>query len=159
MKKWIFSLLTAVTVLFLPIMASANMVWPSLYIEETLLSPYIIGAGLVIEFLFIKFFLKFSLKKSVLADLGMNICSTLIGIAAIPISGIVAEIILIPLRNGTFDISHWIASYIFAVLCNVLIEGLFLKIAFKLNFKKNFLWLTAANALSVVLAAVFMRPY
>lgn len=133
-----------------PISASANVVWPSLYIAEGMLVWYVILAGLVIEFLFIKIFLKTSFLKAGLASVTMNLISALIGIFLIPISGLLAEVLLIPTNTPTFHISHWILSYILAVLSNVLTEGLAIRVIYKI--KKAFWWLTLANAITVLLS-------
>lgn len=149
----------AIFLLLSPVSASANMVWPSLYIEEGMLAWYVIVAGIVIEFLFTKIFAKQTWVKSAIISVVMNAVSTIAGLIMIPLSGIVAEIIMIPFGGGTFQPSHWVAAYIMAVLCNVFIEGLTVKLIFKLNFKKSFLWLLAANALSVGIALCFMPSY
>ena len=138
--------------IFFPVTVSANIVWPSLYILEGLMSWYIILAGLVIEILFIKTIVKAKWGKTILMAVSMNIVSALVGLFIIPFSGLLAEFAMAPFDNTTFATSHWIVSYILAVLSNVVIEGLFLKWVFKLSFKKNFKWLLIANALSVVLA-------
>jgi hypothetical protein len=88
----------------------------------------------------------------------MNIISTVVGIIAIPLTGILGEIIFIPINKifniGTFHISHWILAFIFAVLCNTVIEGLSLKLIFKKVFTKLFLWLFCANIISVLLCVL-----
>ncbi len=139
----------AVCLAVMPTVVYANIVWPSLYIVQGLLSWYIILAGLIIEFGFIKFFAKQDWLKSALISLVMNVISAAVGFLLIPISGLVTELLLAPFDGGTFQLSHWIVSYVFAVLCNVLIEGLSIKWIFKI--RKSFWWLFSANAISVVL--------
>lgn len=157
MKRNCFFALTALLIM-LPVAVSANVIWPSLYIVEKLVVWYVILTGLVIEFLFIKLVLKESVLKTALMAVGMNAASAVIGLFAIPVSGLLVEILFIPFKTGTFHISHWIASYVMAVLCNVLFEGGFLKLVFKKSFRKNAKWLFAANALSVICAIVIMGP-
>ncbi len=152
--------ITAMTLLFiaLPTVVSANVVWPSLYIVTGIMSWYIILAGLITEVLFIRFIVKPTWVKSIIMAVGMNIASAVIGIFLIPFTGLVAALVygLMPFAGGTFDLVLWGMSYVLAVLSNVLIEGLFLKLVFKLRFKKNFLWLLIANALSVILAILVL---
>lgn len=149
-KLRLTSALTILLALF-PCVAQANMVWPSLYIFSGMLSWYIIVAGLIVETLFVKFILKLSWVKSTVMSVGMNLASAVLGFVAIPLSGILVEIILLPLGGGTFNPLHWIGAYAMAILCNVLIEGNFLKFVFKLNFKENFKWLFIANSISIIL--------
>ena len=146
-KKSFFVLL--ICFILMPITASANVVWPSLYIAEGLRSWYIILSGLIIEFAFIKFFAKQTWLEAALISFVMNTISTVVGIILIPASGLLGEIMLIPFGKGTFALSHWVLSYILAVLGNVLIEGLSVRYIFKI--KKAFWWLLFANAISVVI--------
>ncbi len=80
----------------------------------------------------------------------MNLTSTILGVVAIPLSGFIGEILMIPFGTGTFHPTHWLMSYVFAVFSNVLIEGFTVKIIFKHSFKKMFWWLFVANAISVI---------
>jgi hypothetical protein len=88
----------------------------------------------------------------------MNVISTLVGIIAIPLTGILGEIIFFRIdeifKIGSFHISHWILDFILTVLCNTIIEGLSLKLIFKKTFKKIFLWLFCANIISVLICAL-----
>lgn len=130
-----------ISLLLMPIYVSANMVWPSLYIAEGMRSWYVILIGLAIEVVFVKWFLKEPFYKSVLIAFIMNLVSTVLGVFVIPLSGLIGEILMIPFRTGTFDPTHWLISYVFAVISNALIEGLTVKIIFKYQFKKMFWWL------------------
>ena len=136
----------------------ANMIWPSLYIAESMLTWWIILFGIIIEFIFVKIFIKDNYFKSAIMTVVMNTFSAIIGIVMIPISGLIGEIILIPIdlifALGTFSLPHIIFSYLMAALCNVLIEGLVLKIIFKKEFKKIFLWLYIANVISVAISII-----
>lgn len=49
----------------LPLFASANMIWPSIYIVEQYYSWYIIFVGLLIEIVAAHLFLKTDWKKSI----------------------------------------------------------------------------------------------
>lgn len=160
MKNEKLRFIAAMTLLFiaLPTAASANIVWPSLYIVSGMMKWYIILAGLVIELLFVKFVLKPTWVKSIVMAVGMNVASAVLGMFFIPFTGLVAALLygLMPFAGGTFDWIVWGMSYILAVLSNVVIEGLFLKLVFKLEFKKNFRWILVANALSVILAILVL---
>lgn len=157
MKKenYQFTILLTILLIFVPTIVMANLVWPSLYIAEGMHSWYIIALGLVIEFIFIKIYAKQSLKKSALISICINAVSSVIGIIAIPLSGIFTEFVM---AYNTFHISHWIADCILAVLCNVIFEGLTLKLVFKLGFKKNLWWLAAANLITVVISMISLLP-
>ncbi len=150
-----YSLFCLILFLLMPVSASANLVWPSLYIAEGMRSWYVILIGLVIEMFFVNRFLKETFLKSGLIAFVMNLASTVLGIVAIPLSGFIGEILMVPFGTGTFHPTHWLMSYIFAILSNVLIEGLTIKYIFKYKFKKIFLWLCVANALSVIICILF----
>ena len=147
------------SIFLMPVYASANMVWPSLYIAEGMRSWYVILTGLAAEIVFVKYFLKESLLKSALIAFIMNLVSTAFGIFLIPLSGFIGELLITPFVYDTFHPTHWLMSYALAVLTNVLIEGFTVKIIFKHKFKKMFWWLCAANAVSVIICALFHGLY
>lgn len=147
--------LLSVLFLAVPFMANANLIWPSLYIVQQYYCWYIILAGLIIETVSCHIFAKATWKKSFIMMLTTNAISAIVGVLAIPISGIAVEILTIPLAPfnvGTFDLSHWILDYILAVLTNTCIEDWALQRIFKLQFKSNFWWLFGANAISVIIS-------
>lgn len=143
------SIILSICLMLMPVTASANMVWPSLYIVKGLNSWYIILCGLITEFVFIKIFAKQTWLKAAVISFVMNVISALAGLILIPVSGIIGELILLPFGGGTFALSHWILSYILAVFSNVMLEGLSIRYIFKL--KKVFWWLLLANAISVII--------
>lgn len=149
MKKLLFLLF-----LFVPLIASANVVWPSLYILSQVYCWYVIVFGLVVEFFAVKFFGKASWGRSAVIVAVMNAVSALVGWVLIPISGILTEILLFPFEQGTFHLSHWIVDYVFVALVNTCIEGLSIKWIFKYSFKRVFWWLLAANAVSVAFSVL-----
>lgn len=144
--------LLCATFLAIPFMASANLVWPSIYIVQSYYSWYIILSGLLIETIAAHIFLKTDWLKSFGLMLATNAISALLGLLLIPASGLIVEILTIPFGGGTFAISHWILDYICVVLVNTCVEGLALKWIFKYPFKPNFLWLFGANLISVILS-------
>jgi len=76
--------------------------------------------------------------KSLYISLAANGVSTIIGMALIPIMGLVWEIILLQiefkLKIDTGHILHWIWAYILAVFINTYVEVLVVKLFF---FEKN----------------------
>ena len=148
----------------IPTVAFANVVWPTLYIVTGIMSWYIILTGLIIEFLFIKYKFRAKFLRAALMAISMNLASAIIGLILIPASGFITAIavglsdallIKIPIENIN-GIVLWTLSYIVTILCNVLIEGLALKLVFKKRFRRNFGWLFIANALSVLLAILIL---
>ncbi len=139
-----------------PLVAKANLIWPSIYIVAHYYVWYIIIAGLLIEFFAVKWFTESSWKRSLVMTLVMNLMSAIIGVIIIPISGVIVEFILMPFGGGTFSLSHWIIDYVFAVACNTLIEGLSLKWFFKCSLKETFFWLLIANAISIIISLLSM---
>ncbi len=149
MKKSLLLLFLSV-----PLIASANVVWPSLYILSQVYCWYVMVLGLVVEFFAVKFLGKASWGKSAVIVAVMNAISALVGWILIPISGILTEFLLFPFEQGTFHLSHWIVDYVFVALVNTCIEGLSMKWIFKYSFKRVFWWLFAANAVSVALSVL-----
>ena len=138
----------------------ANVVWPALYLEQRSLSWWIILTGLIIEFVFIKLITKYSLLKSAVIDISMNLASSLLGLLLIPIAGIAWEffpgIVLYKYFNiGTFNPGTWTATFIFATLINAFIEKLVVEKIFKFKFSRSGFWLLVCiNAITVGLAYI-----
>lgn len=143
-----------------PFVASANIIWPSLFIVEQYYVWYVILAGLVIETIAARLFLKTSLLKSFFMMIVTNLISGLLGYILIPVSGLLTELLMFPCGTGTFSIFNWILDYLFAIAANTLVEGLALKLIFKYPLKHNLLWLFGANAISIIICIfVPVRPY
>ena len=96
-----------------PLIVSANVVWPSLYILSQVYCWYVIVLGLVVEFFAVRFFGKASWGKAAVVTVVMNAISALVGWVLIPVSGILTEFLLLPFAPGTFQLSHWIGSNVF----------------------------------------------
>ncbi len=154
-EKARYGLFCLIALLLMPISVTANIVWPSLYIAEGMRSWYVILIGLLIEIVFVKHFLKQRYLKAVFIAFLMNLVSTILGVIAIPLSGLIGEILLIPFGTGTFHSTHWLLSYIFAILSNVFLEGFVVKLVFKFEFQKMFWWLCVANAMSIIICILF----
>ena len=153
MKKFLFALLF---IILFSTPAFADVVWPSLYIAVGMLSVYVIIAGLLIEWLFVKYFTDTNWLKAGLVAFGMNLITCLLGIILIPISGLLVEFIMYPVSPATFHWSHWLMSYLVIILMNTLIEGLVIKLALKQKFKSVFWWLFGANTISVLICILYM---
>jgi hypothetical protein len=136
----------------------ADVVWPALFLEERLLSLWVILSGLIVEYFFVRRITQLGVKKSIIADVAMNAASTLLGIVLIPVAGLAWEvfpgIILFKWFNlGTFNPFTWIATFCFAVLINAALETFVLAKIFKQKMgKRGFLWLCLANAITVGIA-------
>jgi hypothetical protein len=139
-------------------MLFADLVWPALFLEGRLLTWWAIGAGLIAEFLVLRFWLKLSLEVAVVADIVMNVVSTIAGIVLIPAAGVAWEYFpgqfLNSLLNvGTFNPLAWTVTCLFAALLNSLIEGTVLRSVFGIEFRKMvFVALFVGNTVSVALA-------
>lgn len=149
LRKWLVSLLMVI-----PLIAKANLIWPSLFFVETYYSWYVILAGLLVETIAARIFLKTGWLRSLGVMLSVNAISAVLGILLIPLSGVLVEVLMLPFGGGTFDISHWILDYVFAALANTCVEGLSMKLIFKYPFKKVFWWLLAANSVSIIICCV-----
>lgn len=157
-KKTIkFGFMCLITLLLMPIHASAyDMIMPSFDFLEAMLTWHIILIGLAVEIVFVKCFLKETLLKSVLIAFLMNVVSTVLGIVAIPLSGLIGELLLF--MFPTYHISHWILSFLFAAVLNATFEALTAKLIFKYKFKELFSWLCLTNAIFFIVC-FFFNPY
>jgi len=149
LKKLLF-LFLLLTIFSTP--AFADVVWPSLYITSGMCSIKVIIVGIIIELFFVKYFTKTSWLKSSIVTLIMNAVSCLLGIILIPISGLFVELFS---PYNTFHWTHWLMSYILAIVINTLIEGLIIKLALKLKIESIVLWLFIANAISILICILF----
>lgn len=143
----------------------ANVIWPAAFLESRLLSLWIISAGLLIEYFFVRSVTPLGAWRSALADVAMNTASTLLGIILIPLAGIAWEffpgLLLYKWFNlGTFNPGTWGATFCMAVLINAVLEMAVLRIGFHQTFGKGlFGWLCLANAFSVGLALASLLIY
>lgn len=143
----------------------ADVVWPAIFLENRMMSWWAILFGLLIEYLFIRFLLKTSIRQSIIITTIMNVISCLLGIIVIPLSGMAWEIfpgILIYkiFHIGTFNPGTWIATFIMSVVINGGIETCVITKVFKRKIgKKGFWLLCAVNALSIGLAFISLLLY
>jgi hypothetical protein len=136
-----------------------DVVWPALFLEDRLLSVWVIVAGLLIEYFFVWRITSLGAVRAIWANLAMNAASTLLGIVLLPFTGLL--IALFPGELiGTFNPITWGLTFLLAVFLNTWIEYLVLWKAFKQDLSKRKFWLLAlANALSVGFAFVTFLIY
>ncbi|MBO7611206.1 MAG: hypothetical protein J6T23_03240 [Elusimicrobia bacterium] len=149
-------------IIFISLPVNADLIWPSLYIAQGMLSIKVILLGLIVEFFFVKFFTKVNWKKALIVTFLMNLITTILGMIFIPLSGLGSEIVFDFVFHaydkfgiGTFHWSHWLVAYLLVILINTLIEGLFIKLTLKIKLLKTFWWLMTANAISVFICFLF----
>jgi hypothetical protein len=136
----------------------ADVVWPALLLEGRILTWWAILAGLIVEFFFLLRITNLHPWRALLADLAMNLASTLMGVFLIPLAGLLWEFvpgtIIYPVFDiGTFNPFTWTATLVMASIINAVVERLVLGGVFKQPVRKRAFWLlTAANAVSVALA-------
>lgn len=146
--------------------ATADVVWPALYLETRLFSWWAIGVGLVAEYLFVRWLFRLSIQRSAIATLAANGVSAIAGILLIPLAGVIWElfpgsIYMRVLHWGTFNPITWAATFVLACLINTFIEAtVYIRGCKLLVRRREFWWLFVANAVSVGLAFItlFLVP-
>lgn len=160
LKEPLLRKLLVATLLAVPAVAYANLVWPALYLETRLFSWWAISVGLVIEYLFVRRLFSLAPSRAAIADIAANTGSAIVGVVLLPIGGIAWELFPASIYNsvlgwGTFNPITWAGTFFLACVINAVLEGLVYKIVFKLDFKignEKFWWLVLANAFSVSIA-------
>ena len=140
------------------ILSLADVVWPSMVLLNGLWTWWVILAGLLIELVFLRLITDLTFKRLLLADLLMNLASSLCGAIPIIIGGL-GESLLSGLtierylHLGTFNPYSWAGTFLVAVLVNTAIEALVIVSAFRQRLKWwGYFLLGMANACSVGLA-------
>jgi|SRR5579871_4513653 len=137
-----------------------DMVWPALYVSATFWKFWFLVIGtIVIELFVIKYFLKFSWKKSFFISLIGNCVSGFIGTFLMTFAMIFWHLIADRLLNGTFNNTNWVATYILMCLGSVFLETLAIKLIYKIPIKKLFLPMLTGNLLSYIFIAYFMANH
>jgi hypothetical protein len=149
-----------------PVPALADVVWPALYLETRIFTWWAIVIGLLVEYLFVRWFFPLSPQRAAFATLAANAASTLAGVPLIPLAGLLWA--LFPgtiytewLGWGTFNPISWGAAFGLACGLNVAIESLVFKRFFQCRLRwRAWLGLGIANSLSVgvALASLFIVP-
>ena len=144
----------------------ADMVWLALVLEERILSVIPITAGLVVEWLALRFGgFGLTWKKAALVAVVMNAVSTGVGMFLIPALGFAWEYfpgsVLYRIFNvGTFNPGTWAATFLIAVLATTAIEAVVVRWGFKVLLGRRRVWiLCAANCVSVAIAFASLWIY
>lgn len=135
-----------------------------MYVAIGMASLPVILAGLVIEIFFVKYFTKVEWTKATSVAFLMNLVSCVIGLFTNTFSGLfwdkVLHYIFFDRRitsNWKIYENHWELHYITIVLINTLIEGGVVRLTLKLKLKNTFWWLFFANAISVIICAIYVH--
>lgn len=144
----------------------ADIVWPSLLLGGRLFTWWIIGTGLVVEFIFVLWLTRSAPLRAVVMTVTMNAVSAGIGLIGIPLSGLLWELIacisILPLFHwGTFNPVTWFVSCVLAAMLNTVIETACLRFLFKVEWTRRlFWWLAFANFVTVgiALVSIMMSP-
>jgi hypothetical protein len=151
--RLLFSLLL---ILSFAVPAYADIIWPSFILEQHLLSIYPIILGLIVEYLFLRYYFKMNIKRAILADLAMNAASVCIGIILIPLSGLAWGYfpgLIFGNLFGMRNMEEWIVTFLMATFINAGIESFVVQRGFKVTVGvKGFIILSVANAISVGIA-------
>lgn len=135
-----------------------NMVWPAIYIaDEVSKFWFLIFATILIEIFTIKYLMKITWIKSLIASIIGNLLSGFIGTTIMMFAMIIWHFFfdwILP--HATFDIFNWIMSYILMCFGSVLIEVIVIRFIYKLNFKKLFIAMLVGNVMSYSFIAVVM---
>lgn len=141
------------------------MVWPALYLISRMATWWAIVAGLLIEYVVIRYAFSLPPRKAFAADIAANAASSLAGLALIPIAGIAWEfgpgLAMYHFVNvGTFNPVTWAATLIMAALINAAVEMAVLRFFRVLATKRTFWILTLANSATVAIAfgSIFIVP-
>lgn len=133
----------------------SNVIWPALYIAETLLKFwFLIIMTIVVEMFVLKYALGYSYLKSFVASLIGNLVSGLVG-TYLMVFGMLGWHFIFDqiLFNSTFNIVNWVASYVLMCLGSVAIETLIIKLIYKEKFKTLFKPLLIGNMLTYIIIA------
>ena len=137
-----------------------DMVWPALYVSQTFEKFWFLIFGtIVIELCTIKYFLKFSWKKSVFISVIGNCVSGIIGTNVMVFGMLFWHLIADNFLPGTFNTTNWIATYVLMCLGSVFLETLTIKMLYKEPIKKLFLPMLLGNLLSYIFIAYFMATH
>ncbi len=118
-------------------MPLANLLWPSLLLQNSTATTISIVVALAVEGFFLWRVTQFPFLKVVLATLSMNILSTLIGFAGTTVmEGWIAAATdsTLPylLTWGGFNGPFWITSLVLFALVDSALEGTFVRLVFKI---------------------------
>jgi len=135
-----------------------DMVWPALYVSQSLYKFWFLVFGtIILEAFVIRYFLKFSWTKSVIASSIGNSVSGFVGTFVMMWAMLFWDLLadnFVP--YGTFGMINWIVTYILMCLGSVFLETLTIKIIYKEKIKRLFLPMMTGNFLSYAFIAIVM---
>lgn len=144
----------------LPGVAYADMVWPALIVTRQLVSAPVIALSLVLEAFTLWRFFGLTLPRSLWVSLVVNLVSALVGLALLPLSGVIWEFFPILTFNAlglwtlsTFNPLTWAMTFPIAVLITSCIELASLRRFYGLaaDRRQKAAWVIA-NMLTIALA-------
>lgn len=134
-----------------------NLIWPAIYISQTFYEFwFLVIMTIIIETFAVKYYLKYTWKKSALVSLIGNIISGIIGTFLMKWGILLWHLVADMLLGGTFSFVNWIATFTLMCLGSVLLECIAIKIIFKETIKRLFFPLLLGNLLTYIIIAVFM---
>jgi len=160
-------MLSAYTLLLISSAVYADMVWPALVLEQRILSILPITAGLIVEWLVLRFGgFGLSWKKAAIVDVTMNAVSTVAGIVVIPVLGLAWEFfpgsVLYKHYNlGTFNPGTWAATFVMAVLATTGVEAGVVRWGFKIPLGRRGFWilcLANCGSVGIAYASLWIHP-
>jgi hypothetical protein len=135
-----------------------DMVWPAIYVSESLSKFWFLVIGtIILELFVIKYFLKFSWTKSFIASVVGNCVSGFVGTFVMVWAMLFWHLLadrFVP--HATFDIINWVATYVLMCLGSVFLETLTISIIYKEKIKRLFLPMLTGNFLSYAFIAFVM---
>lgn len=145
----------------LPSSLLANVIWPALELTSGLMTWWVIAAGHVVEWPFVRVASGRGWGWSAAMTAVMNLVSAGLGLFLIPISGVLLEIVASLSWNnrpgwGTYNPVTWVLTFVLAAAVNAGIETACLKGARVTRLRRAFWLLLLANAVSVWLAVAFV---
>jgi len=161
MDRYIAACLKRITITCLIIimlaqsLAYANMVWPGAYMVNGIIKYYIVIINAILTFAFVRIIAKeASIQKVILVSAILILLLTVLGIFAIPICGLLAELVFVAFNIPTFSLLSWMIEYVACVLFYTLLDIAILQLVLKLHDKKTILLLLMYNLLVIGLAIV-----
>jgi hypothetical protein len=135
----------------------SDMVWPAVYLSQTLWKFWFLVIGtIIIETFVIKYFLRFNWKKAFMASFIGNCVSGFVGTFIMVWGMLFWHLIVDQFVNGTFNLINWIATYVLMCLGSVFLEALAIKLIYKEKIKRLFVPMLTGNFLSYVFIAYVM---
>jgi len=150
-------LLGIVAAIFCTTSLSANIIWPALFISQSILSSwFLIIVSIVIEGLFFKICIKdIPYKSAMILSLIGNTASTIVGVAIMPMAMLGWHLVFDFILGSAFNPVNIIASYIIMFTGSCFVEFFALKIWFKYQKKELLMPILIGNFTTYVLAALY----